>query len=107
MSSLGTVAQWSDEDGWGVIASGETPGGCWTHFSALEMPGYRSLDVGELVDFHWEASDQDGFAYRAVRVQPRRPRTGETPTIIETPTVPASAAAPYRSTLRITPSQRE
>jgi CspA family cold shock protein len=65
---LATVREWDDEEGWGVLDSPETPGGCWTHFSAVEMEGFRSLRVGEKVSLQWEAGEQDGFQYRAVRV---------------------------------------
>lgn len=65
---LATVREWDDEEGWGVLDSAETPGGCWTHFSAIEMEGFRSLTAGEKVTLEWEAGEQDGFQYRAVRV---------------------------------------
>jgi CspA family cold shock protein len=70
------VAEWSADEGWGVIASADTPGGCWAHFSHLEMPGYRSLDPGEVVQFEWEQPGQDGYGYRAVRVRPARAHPG-------------------------------
>jgi CspA family cold shock protein len=41
-----TVREWRAEDGWGVLDSVETPGGCWTHFSVVEMVGYRELQPG-------------------------------------------------------------
>jgi hypothetical protein len=37
----GVVQQWSEEEGWGVVDSAATPGGCWTHFSAVVSAGYR------------------------------------------------------------------
>jgi CspA family cold shock protein len=75
MTSKGTVRVWRNEEGWGVIDSAETPGGCWAHFGALVMEGYHTLSVGEVVEFEWMAADQDGFAFRAVRVW----REGVTP----------------------------
>ncbi|MEV1080500.1 cold shock domain-containing protein [Streptomyces sp. NPDC050211] len=63
-----TVTEWDDEQGWGVLDSRETPGGCWTHFSTVEMPGFRSLAPGQKVTLEWEAVEQDGYQYRAVRV---------------------------------------
>lgn len=30
------VREWHAEEGWGVLYSVETPGGCWTHYSAIE-----------------------------------------------------------------------
>ena len=72
MTSIGTVSQWSEDEGWSVISSSDTPGGCWAHFSQLELPGYGSLEPGETVEFEWEQGEQDGFAYRAVRVHQRQ-----------------------------------
>lgn len=68
-----TVRAWHDEEGWGVLDSPETPGGCWAHFSTLELDGFRTLSPGRQVDLGWEAPgfEQDGYAYRAVTVVPR------------------------------------
>ncbi|GIF66997.1 hypothetical protein Ais01nite_50320 [Asanoa ishikariensis] len=66
----GIVREWHEELGWGVIDAPTVPGGCWAHFSALEMPGYRVLSAGQRVTFVAEAGEQDGFAYRAVSVRP-------------------------------------
>ena len=38
------------------------------HFSAVAMDGYRMLVPGQQVTFRAEAVNQDGFAYRAVKV---------------------------------------
>ncbi|MFJ5535213.1 cold-shock protein [Streptomyces sp. NPDC093261] len=66
-----TVRLWNADEGWGVIDSEETPGGCWASFSAIEMPGFRSLTAGDSVTLEWEAvEDQDGFKYVALRVIP-------------------------------------
>ena len=82
-----------------MIASSYTLGGYWALFSQLELPGYRSLEAGEIVEFEWEQLEQDGFAYRAVQVPPRRPRTGAN--AAETGT----AITAYRSYLTITPDE--
>jgi CspA family cold shock protein len=77
------VREWHADLGWGVLDSAETPGGCWTHFSAIETPyvgsvdggevyEYKSLSTGEVVELEWEAPGQDGFDYRAVVVRHRR-----------------------------------
>jgi CspA family cold shock protein len=97
MTSTGTVSAWFDDQGWGVIASSDTPGGCWAHFSVLDLRGHHSLDPGEIVDFEWEEAEQDGCAYRAVEVRPGRPRTGAKATKTDT------ATNAYRSCLTITP----
>jgi CspA family cold shock protein len=64
------VRTWSNIDGWGVVDSADTPGGCFVHFSVVEKPGYRSLTPGTEVELEWEALafDQDGFRYSALRV---------------------------------------
>lgn len=70
MATAGKVRFWHDEQGWGVVDSDVTPGGCWAHFSAVALPGYRSLSPGQAVELEWEAFDQDGYALRARRVWP-------------------------------------
>lgn len=66
--STGVVREFHPDQGWGVIDSPDVPGGCWVHFSAITMDGYRQLVAGERVAFRAEAADQDGFAFRAVTV---------------------------------------
>lgn len=68
MRSEGRVREWHDEDGWGVLDSASTPGGCWAHFSHLMLEGYRSLERGSVVTFTFEPVQQDGYDYRAVAV---------------------------------------
>ncbi|MFF8592543.1 cold shock domain-containing protein [Streptomyces sp. NPDC015220] len=69
---IATVREWHDEEGWGVLDSPETPGGCWAHYSEIRKRGFHSLAPGDLVDLQWEKprSKQDGFTYRAVTVVP-------------------------------------
>lgn len=68
----GTVALWNDDEGWGVVASADTPGGCWVHFSHIVGDGFRILTTGEAVSFTFERLDpgqeQNGFTFRALRV---------------------------------------
>ena len=94
--SEGTVREWSDDLGWGVIDSGDTPGGCWAHFSAIVSQGYRSLRPGGQVAFTYETPGQDGFDYRAVQVWPPDVR----PEAPQQPAQPEPSAA-YRSSLTI------
>lgn len=68
VTGQGTVRTWHDEQGWGVLDSDATPGGCWTHFSVLDLDGYRSLASGQQVRLTAESPGQDGFPWRAVRV---------------------------------------
>lgn len=67
MAVIGKVRIWHDEEGWGVLDSAETPGGCWAHFSLILAPGYRSVQPGQKVIFEWEAAVQDGYSFRAIR----------------------------------------
>ncbi|GAB2872129.1 cold-shock protein [Nocardioides pacificus] len=69
-SARGTVREWHAEDGWGVIDSDDTPGGCWAHFSMVLMAGYRTLQAGQEVRFTFEAPGQDGYAFSAEEVRP-------------------------------------
>ncbi|GAA2522351.1 cold-shock protein [Pilimelia columellifera] len=95
MASLGTVRVFHAERGWGVIDGPEVPGGCWAHFSAIAMDGYRELSQGQQVTFRAEAFSQDGFAYRAVKVW-----TGGVEPPDQPPTPDGSAG--YRSSLTLT-----
>lgn len=64
------VREWNEDEGWGVLDSEETPGGCWTHFSHIEAVGYLNLNAGQRVRLVWEAARQDGYNSRAMRVLP-------------------------------------
>lgn len=67
-TASGRVLAWRSEEGWGVIETGATPGGCWAHFSSVEMDGYRALHVGQQVTVEYEPAAQDGYQWRALRV---------------------------------------
>ena len=75
---MATVREWREEEGWGVLDCAETPGGCWGHFSNIEMTGFRTLSPGQRVELEWEAPgfEQDGYEYRAVRIVPRAVHSG-------------------------------
>lgn len=66
----GSVRSWLLEEGWGVLDSSETPGGCWFHFSVLAPGVGVVLTPGQRVQFEWEDANQDGFRYRALSVAP-------------------------------------
>jgi cold shock protein len=67
---VGVVRVWHGEEGWGVVDAPETPGGCWVHYSVVEVPGHRELRAGQQVLLDAEAADQNGYAFRATRVEP-------------------------------------
>jgi cold shock CspA family protein len=71
----GTAKEWNSEEGWGIVTSPEVNGDVWAHFSGILGDGYRSLVVGEPVEFRYEERDQDGYQYAALSVK----RLGSTP----------------------------
>ena len=88
--AVGVVREWHDADGWGVLDSDETPGGCWAHVSYLRMDGHARALPGQRVTFTYEPGPQDGFDYRAVRLgfaasialwEGPAPRLGGTPVV--------------------------
>ncbi|WIM92998.1 cold shock domain-containing protein [Actinoplanes oblitus] len=70
MTVIGTIREWNDDEGWGVIDSPRTPGGCWALFSQAAVSGYVSFTAGQSVRLEWESPGQDGWPYRAVRFWP-------------------------------------
>jgi CspA family cold shock protein len=97
----GIVREWHADEGWGVIESQDTPGGCWAHFSSVLVPGYRALRAGQSVTLDFERAEQDGYMFRATEVWPAdqapHRRGGDT----------ANASSAYRSTLTITSKDPE
>jgi CspA family cold shock protein len=68
------VREWHDEEGWGVVEAPETPGGCWVHFSHVDMAEYRSLTGVDTVELEFREVPRDGYRFTAVRVRvPGRP----------------------------------
>ncbi len=67
---LGTVASWSEEDGWGVLESQSTPGGCFASFAVVRTEGYRTLTVGSLVAFSAVPMEVEGMPWQATSVRP-------------------------------------
>ncbi len=62
------VRVWHRDEGWGVVDAEEVPGGCRVDFSVIDA-GYRELRAGQQVLLQFEPTEQDGYAYRATRVQ--------------------------------------
>ncbi|WP_199510186.1 cold-shock protein [Nucisporomicrobium flavum] len=95
MAVTGTIREWHDDEGWGVIDSSDTPGGCWAHFSAAAVEGYAAFRPGEAVWLEGETPGQDGYAWRAARFWPRDAEP------VDRRSRPDEGAA-YRSTLTLT-----
>ena len=70
MEARGRVRFWHAEEGWGVIDSEATPGGCWAHFADVLVEGYRTLEDGQEVRFTFMPGQQDGYLFRALDVWP-------------------------------------
>ena len=93
--TTGVVRDWQALEGWGVLDSAETPGGCWAHFSSLDMAGYLALVPGQPVEFTYERGPQDGYEYRASTVRVMDDAAGTQPTHV------VEGGAAYSSTLTI------
>ena len=91
----GRVSVWHTQEGWGVLESDQTPGGCWVHYSAVETTGVKELHPAHEVDFDWEPAEQDGYRFRAISVRPQG-QPSDAP-----PAPSTSETAPYRSSLVI------
>lgn len=98
--STGRVSVWHKEEGWGVIASGDTPGGTFAHFSVIDEPAHQFhfLNVGEQVEFEWEAGLQDEFNFRATRVRRMTSPSGSR----EDVRLEANSEVEYESSLEVT-----
>lgn len=66
----GTVRVWHGDLGWGAIGSTEVPSETWVHSSVIEGSGFRSLHVGDEVEFLYMRGRQEGYAYLATWVRP-------------------------------------
>lgn len=68
----GTVKEWNDDLGWGVLTSPDVPGEVWAHFVHIEpVTGFRRLDPGDAVEFDYIAppGGQDGFEFRTTHLR--------------------------------------
>lgn len=75
MHTGGVVRQWRADEGWGVIESDETPGGCWTHWTTVRVAGPPALTEGLRVNFTFRERATHGFDYETCEVW----RHGEEP----------------------------
>ncbi|MBN1212513.1 MAG: cold-shock protein [candidate division Zixibacteria bacterium] len=55
--SKGTVKYFNDTKGWGIIYNQERHQDVYVHFSAINMPGYKTLKEGQEVFFELSHSD--------------------------------------------------
>lgn len=72
--AYGIFRFWLDDDGWGIIDSPDTPGGCFAHFSTVDMTGYVALPAGQYVQFGAEPMEIEGVHWSATSVTPIDPR---------------------------------
>ncbi|MEU0992145.1 cold shock domain-containing protein [Streptomyces sp. NPDC005953] len=84
------MAEWHDEEGWGVLTSPSLELPVWAHYSVVQAEGFRALSPGEDVRFE---AEQDAFQWRATAVWP----------VGGTTTSPHSDGPEYTSSLDITP----
>ncbi len=66
----GTVKWFNDSKGYGFIER-EGADDVFVHYSAIQMPGFKSLQEGQRVEF---AVEQGQKGLQAVNVQPLEPR---------------------------------
>jgi CspA family cold shock protein len=71
VESVGVVREFDAGAGWGVLDSPDAPGGCFVHYSHIEMPGFKELTAGQQVAFTFETPGflQDGYRHRALVVR--------------------------------------
>ena len=65
------VDQFTNEEGWGVLDApgGVAPGGIWFYWSVIDVPGYKTVSVGHIVEADVEVAEQDGYHFRALHVR--------------------------------------
>ncbi len=63
----GVVKWFSGKKGYGFIERGEESD-VFVHFSSIDMPGFKTLNEGEKVQFEVEDSDRGPVAKNVVKV---------------------------------------
>ena len=66
MSEIGTVKLWS-ERGYGFIAQDDGPD-VFVHHSAIQGDGYKSLDIGQDVEYEFEEGPKGLQAISVVKI---------------------------------------
>ena len=67
--SKGSVKWFNSAKGYGFIITEENPQELFAHYSAISMPGYKTLVDGEAVEFDIEQSDKGLQAKNIRRLQ--------------------------------------
>ena len=87
--SKGSVKWFNRAKGYGFIITEENPQELFAHYSAISMPGYKSLVDGEAVEFDIEQSDKGLQAKNIRRLQATEEATANAapiaPTVCELP----------------------
>jgi cold shock CspA family protein len=66
----GTVGEWSEDDGWGVLVSPDLPGKVFAHWMHIRGQGsFGTLTTGDAVEFEANDHGQDGCEYKALWVE--------------------------------------
>jgi len=75
--AVGVVKFWIRAKGWGAISSDLLPPGrdACVLWSRVDMPGYRELEAGQLVEFTFHAQKYESFDFVADFVRPLPPTT--------------------------------
>ena len=65
---LGTFKWFNNVKGFGFITSDAVEGDIFAHYSVIESEGYRSLKIGQKVQFEYSVSDKGVTATKIVPV---------------------------------------
>ncbi len=63
----GTIKWFNSKKGFGFIEQ-ETGDDVFVHYSAIDMPGFKTLSEGERVEFEIEENDKGLSAKKVIRV---------------------------------------
>lgn len=66
--NIGTVKWFNNTKGFGFIAFDGCEEDIFAHFSVIEMDGYRSLKIGQKVQFEMEKNDKGAHATKIIPV---------------------------------------